>query len=93
MQPAFAALLIFEVFNGVRQITILPLDSSLPETFGQNGSSWSNEGAPCNVLLVTGLFANENEFGDIWAFTKHELRCIFIEVATLTFVCLMLDCA
>jgi len=70
------------VFDGVRDVGLLPIDTCFVERAVEELSCWSHERVASAVFLVTGLFANEHDARRSSSFPENRLRRVRVERTT-----------
>jgi len=82
MQPPLAALFEFEMFDGVRHITLRAVDAGFLETLVEETAGWSDEGSAFQVLLIAGLLTDENHARFRAAFAENQLGGVSVEITS-----------
>jgi hypothetical protein len=86
MQAALAALLPFEVLDGVSHVNLIACQADCCQAFIEDAASGSDERFALQVLLVTRNFANEHQLGTGWAAAEDGLRGAPVQLAALATV-------
>jgi hypothetical protein len=69
------------MLHGVRDVDFVAVDAGLFETLIQKLACGTDEGLAFDVFAVSGLFADEDQSGARFAFSKNGLRGVLIQRA------------
>jgi hypothetical protein len=74
------------MLDRVGEVHVATADADVSERLIQKQAGWANERFASTVLLITGLFANDEQFGTAGTPTKDDLGRILVEVTPATLV-------
>ena len=83
MDAAFTARLPFEMFDRIRDVNFLSIDSRFHQGLIQQSAGRTNKGLPLEVLPITWLLAYKDNFCAGFALPKDGLRSALPQVASL----------
>lgn len=83
VQPALAALLKLEMLDRIGNIATRSVDACLVKALVQQQSSGADKRPAGDIFTISRLFTNEDNRRALCAFPEHQLRCRFVEVATM----------
>lgn len=73
MQASFAARLMFEMFDGISDPSLGPVDPGFGQGGVENLASWANEGLSGQIFLVSGLLTDDHQLSSCRPLTAHHL--------------------
>jgi hypothetical protein len=81
VQADFPARKEFEMFDRVGDVTLVAIDAGIIQRAVEHLARRPDKGMTGEVLLVTGLFADQHHLRMCRSFAEHGLRCVFPQVA------------
>src|SRR5206468_6923378 len=69
-----------EVFHGIGDVDLLPVQAAFVHGFAQQASSGTDKRVPFDVFLVARLLAHHDDLRVAWTFPKNDLRRMLVEV-------------
>src|SRR5262245_13184073 len=70
-----------EMLHGIGDENLRARNSRLCQRAVEDPPGWADERLAAEILLVTGLLADEHDVSGSAALARHRLRCVFVERA------------
>jgi len=87
VQAALATLFPFEMFNHIRDVNLLAVNTGLFQCAVQQLASGADEGLSLKIFIVSGLLSDQKKRGLPGALTKYGLSGMLPKITSFTVLC------